>query len=64
MSEIDQENIDSWRDELLDFDDIYVAAFKPKGISRDTALIVWNINLMRNALDQAIENLANRLENP
>lgn len=54
-----QEHIDSWRSRLEVFDDAYRHIFKPAGISRDAAFIVWHLNITENEiieLREAIEN--------
>lgn len=61
-TEIDQGTIEGWREFFMDFDDIYHAVFKPKGVSRDTALVVWTLNLMKNRLDESLEIVADKLD--
>lgn len=61
-TEITQDTVEGWRDFFQDFEDIWVSVFKPKGISRDTALIVWHINLMKNRLDETMEHVAHGVD--
>jgi hypothetical protein len=58
MAEINQDTIDGWRDFFGDFDDIYQAVFKQRGIGRDAALIVWTLNMTKNRLDETLDGIA------
>ena len=60
-TELDQETIESWREVLLDFEDAYQSVFRRRGISRDAALLVWQINKMKNAVHD-VEAVLVRLE--
>ncbi len=60
-TELDQETLDSWREVLLDFEDVYQPVFRRRGISRDAALLVWQINKMKNAIHD-VEAAIHRLE--
>lgn len=60
-TEVDQQTIDSWREVLLDFEDVYHPVFRRRGISRDAALLVWQINKLKNAVHDVTDAIA-RLE--
>lgn len=56
-TEIDQDTRDGWRDSLDDFQDMWEAVFKPRGFSRDTAVLLWYQNLQKNQLDRGLEQV-------
>lgn len=57
-TEMTQEMIDSWRSALVDFEDVYRAVFQRRGITRDTALLAWEINSLKNAVHSVEDMIA------
>jgi hypothetical protein len=44
------EVVDSWLESFYLFDEIYDDVFGSRGIGRETALLAWEINKLRNVL--------------
>jgi len=51
------EVLDSWRDVLDEFETTVWPLFEKRGYSKDTALIVWHLNPLKNYLQEMVEHL-------
>jgi hypothetical protein len=49
-AEDEKEILDEWREFLDDFEEIYDTIFKPRGYSKDTAVILWTMNRQENVM--------------
>lgn len=55
--EVSQNDVDGWDELFLDFNDAYDRIFRPHGIDRNAALMIWYANLKFNQLAESIEEL-------
>lgn len=55
--EVTQSDVDSWAELFDDFSDAYDRIFRPNGVDKHTALLLWYANLKFNQLGEDIENL-------
>lgn len=45
---IDEDTLEGWRDFLTDFEEKVLPVFASHGYLRDTALLAWQLNLVKN----------------
>jgi len=50
------EVLDSWREVLDEFETVVWPLFKQRGYSKDTALLVWHLNPIKNYLAEMSEH--------
>lgn len=49
--------LDSWREVLDEFDTVVWPLFASRGYTKDTALLVWHLNPIKNRLTEVVELL-------
>ena len=53
---MEQDTVESWDKALTEFDVYIWPIFKSYGYSKDFAYLIWNLNIMKNAIDEINDN--------
>jgi len=57
--ELDEESEISWTVFLRDFEEQVWPMFKKMGYTKDTALMIWKLNIMENEIENLVQMFSN-----
>jgi len=57
--ELDEESEISWTVFLTDFEEQVWPIFQKRGYSKDTALMIWKLNIMENEIENLVQMFSN-----